>query len=215
MSELNLISVAESASRELTADGAEIIVSVSGQSFFTGQQAFKKAKEVSDCIASIVQVGLTEDAISLVSVLTEVETGLLTKSSSATYLLMVKLADIELLGPVLAAISAQKNARMESVNWHYSELENIKQEVLQQAVRSAKSSAEQIAAALNTTLAGVHRLSYKLSGVETANESPLPLRESSKSRMMHFADSDLAHLSLSHKTRLTIATSADFLVASS
>ncbi|WP_425397007.1 SIMPL domain-containing protein [Aeoliella sp.] len=213
MAELNLISVSESSSRELTADGAEIVVRIAGQSFFTGQQAFEKAKEVADCTAALTQLGLAEDAISLLSVLTEVETGLLTKSSSAIYHLMVKLTDFELLGPVLAAISAQKNALVESVDWQYSELECIKREVLHQAVKKAKSSAEQIAEALSATLAGVHRLSYKVSGLETEPSRLSDLRAFGRAKARQFAESDLAQMSLSHKTRLTVSTSAEFLVA--
>ncbi|MCO6046761.1 SIMPL domain-containing protein [Aeoliella sp. ICT_H6.2] len=215
MAELNLISVKESASRELTADGAEIVVRIAGQSFVTGQEAFKKAKEVADFTASLTQLGVAEDDISLVNVLTEVESGLLTKSSSATYILRVKLTTLESIGPTLAAISSQKNATTDSITWRFSALEDAKRDVLQQAVRNAKASAEQIAQALGTTLAGVHRLSYDSSGIDGVTRPPSAFGKARRTRKLEQAETELSQMSLTHTARLTVSTSADFLVAGS
>ena len=62
MDALNLVTVSESAARELTATGARLGVRISGQSFVTGTQAFKKAAEVAACIAAVEKCGVTEDA---------------------------------------------------------------------------------------------------------------------------------------------------------
>ena len=144
MEALNYISVAESAQREITATGARLAVRISGQSFFTGREAFKKAVEVSECVAGLSSCGIAEDKIQIKNVFAQVGSGFLTKSSSATYDLEVLCESLELLGPAVATIASLKNSEIVSMAWNYSDVDKIKREILQEAVRSAHASANAI-----------------------------------------------------------------------
>src|SRR5690242_16868490 len=149
MDTLNLISVSESATREIAAAGARLAVRISGQAFFTGTQAFKKAAEVAACVSSLAECGISEEDIRLLNVVAEVESGFLTKSSSATYDLGVKCRSIDSLAPVIGAISALKNSKIFSIAWDYPDLAKTRKDVLQDAVREASASAKAIADSLN------------------------------------------------------------------
>lgn len=217
MDAFNLISVAESASRELTAGGARMVVSISGQAFFTGTQAFKKAVEVAACVAALKDCGIAEDDIKLLDVAVEVESGFFTKSSSATYDLEVRCRSIDALSPVIVALGSQKNAKVRSIAWDYPDLAKMRRDVLQEAVRAAQASAAAIASALGAPLAGVHRLSYQVGGLDTELQLPRQhmLREYAKSRAsrgMELAEESGLGLTLSHTTRITVTVKADFLI---
>ena len=214
MDALNLISVSEISTRELSATGARLVVRISGQSFFTGVQAFKKAAEVAACIASLAVCGIPEDDIRLLNVSAEVESGFLTKSSSAIYDLEVKCRSIDSLAPVIAAISSQKNSKISSVAWDYPDLGKTQKDVLQDAVRAAHSSATAIAAALNTSVLGVHKLSYDVAGLDT--ELQVPGRRAARGRAAMEFKAGMAELSsgltFSHTTQIAVTVKADFLV---
>ena len=166
MDTLNYISVAESAHREISAAGAKLAVRICGQSFFTGREAFRKAAEVSECVTGLKSCGIAEDKIRIKNVSTHVESGFLTKSSSATYDLEITCDSMDLLGPTFATVASLKNSEIVSMAWDYAEIEKTKREILQEAVRSANASATAIASALNTSLNGVHRLKYEISGLD-------------------------------------------------
>ncbi len=210
MSHLHLITVKESSETEVTATGAQIVVRISGQSFFTGDEAFKKAQEVADCAAALNKVGVAKDDITLASVATEIETGILSKHSSAIYHLIVKVTAMEAFGAVLAAISSQKNAKIAGMSWHYPKLEETKSATLQSAVRAAKAAAEQIATALGTTVSGVHKLSYGFSGLESEVSTPISAY-SGKDRVLR-SRAALEQLNLFHKTRMVATVTAEFIV---
>ncbi len=214
MDALNLISVCETATRELSATGARLVVRIAGQSFFTGVQAFKKATEVAACIAALAERGVPEEDVRLVNVSTEVESGFLTKASSAIYDLEVKCRSIDSLASVIATIASQKNSKILSIAWDYAELRKAQQEVLQTAVRAAHSSALAIAAALNTSVLGVHKLSYEVAGLDT--DLQVPGRRAARNRaVMEFRSSASelpSGLTFSHTTQIAVTVEADFIV---
>jgi uncharacterized protein YggE len=215
MDALNLVTVSESAARELTATGARLGVRISGQSFVTGTQAFKKAAEVAACIAAVEKCGVTEDDVRLLDVSMEVESGLLMKSSFATYDLEIKCRSVDALAPIIAAISAQKNSRLFSIAWDYPDLAKAQREVLQEAVRAAHSAAAAIATALGITLLGIHKLSYSAGGLDTDLQIPSMLSQGAFGHVAR-AKKGVVELSpgltFSHTTRLVVAVSADFFV---
>ncbi|MBC8289192.1 MAG: SIMPL domain-containing protein [Planctomycetes bacterium] len=210
MSELHIVTVKESSDAELTAAGAQIIVRIAGQSFFTGNEAFKKAQEVADCTAALKRVGVTEDDITLASVTTEIETGILSKTSSAIYHLSVRVTAMEAFGPALAAISSQKNAKIAGMSWHYPDLDETKAATLQNAVRASKVAATQIAIALGTTVSAVHKLSYEFTGIDTEVRTTLGAY-SGKTRAKH-STAALDQLNLFHKTRMLATVTADYVI---
>ena len=214
METLNYISVTESAQREITASGARLALRISGQSFFTGREAFKKAAEVSECVIGLSSCGIAEEKIQIKNVSTQVESGFLTKSSSGIYDLEISCDSMELLGPAVAVIASLKNSELVSIAWNYSDVDKIKREILQEAVRSANESANAIVSALNTSLAGVHRLKYEISGLDDKLRMPSATR--SKMKRASFSSSDLADvsdsLSLSHTANIVANVFAEFLV---
>ena len=216
MEVLNYISVTESARREITATGARLAVRISGQSFFTGREALKKAAEVAECVTGLSACGIEEEKIRIKNVATQVGSGFLTKSSSATYDLEVACDSMELLGAAVAKIATLKNSEIESMAWDYTDIEKVKRELLDAAVRSADAAAKAIVSALNTSLVGIHRLNYKVSGLDNESET---LHDMHRSRVKfaaasHGHDSDSSRLNLSHTANVVVDVSADFLVRS-
>jgi uncharacterized protein YggE len=211
MDTLHLINVQEAATTTIYASGAKLTVCIKGQSFFTGEEAFKKAIEVANCVAELKQCGLSEHDIQILNVSTEVEIGMLTISSKASYHLQVNCESIEQLGRILSTISSQKNAKMTAISWQYSNLEQVKTDLLQTAVIETKKVAQSIANALAVTLVGVHKLSYKVSGLETE----MQLKESK-----HFMDQEmdrsrrapLDNLNFSHTSKMVLTVSAEFMI---
>jgi uncharacterized protein YggE len=211
MDTLHLINVQESATTTLYASGAKLNVCIKGQSFFTGGEAFKKAIEVANCVTELKQCGLSEDDIQLLNVSTEVESGMLTKSSKANYHLLVNCESIELLGRILSAISSQKNAIMTAISWKYSNIEQIKQDLLQMAVVNTKNVARSIANSLAVRLVGVHKLSYKVSGLdpEMQIKEPNDFMDTMVSRTRTKA---LDNLNFSHTSKVVVTVTAEFMV---
>ncbi len=212
MESVNLISIRDTASRELAASGACLVVRISGKSVFTGSEAFKKAAEVSGCVAAVTKCGIPDDDIRLLNVSAEVESGLLAQSSSATYHIEINCRSIELLGPVLAAVSSQKNAKIEAVAWQYTDLPKTKMELLQEAVRTAKASATAVADSLSVALLGVHKLSYEVIGLDTQVRLPATSSYAGGTKARKGRAAALEGLMLSHTTNLAITVSAEFLV---
>jgi uncharacterized protein YggE len=213
MDTLHLISVQETATATLHASGAQLNICIKGQSFFTGGEAFKKAIEVAHCITELKQCGLSEDDIQLLNVSTEVESGMLSKSSKANYHLLVNCEAIELLGCILSAIASQKNAKMTAILWKYSNLDEIKTNLLQLAVANTKNVAQSIANSLAVTLIGVHKLSYKVSGLDTEMRIPEESNDFMDTMTMRRSRSEaLDNLNFAHTAKAVLTVTADFMV---
>lgn len=209
---LHIVTVSETASSEIAATGAKISVRVTGQSFFTGNQAFEKAAEVATLVAALGEIGVTRSDVSLQSVSIEVESGILAKSSSASYRLLITCPSVDLVGPTLAAISAQKHAAVSSVAWQYSELEAIRRDLSKQAVSAAKATASAVASVLGVTLTGVHRVAFDALGAGGFAATSEITGHALKARRS--ASAPLESLDLSHSTKVTVTATADFLVSS-
>ncbi|MCC9604503.1 SIMPL domain-containing protein [Blastopirellula sp. JC732] len=210
METIHLISVREASSKDLHACGAKLAVRVAGQSFFTGDQAFTKAAEVAQLVTALKGVGLAEEQVHLRNVSLQVDSGLLTKSSSAAYDLLIDCPNSGSLGPIMAAISSQKNAKLYSIAWKYENLDQAKHEVMQAAIETAKRAAQLVAESLGVALLGVHKLTYEVSGLDDM----LRLRSESRDeyRKARACASSLTEFGLSHTTQLVVSVSADFMV---
>jgi uncharacterized protein YggE len=213
MDTLHLINVQETATTTIYASGAKLNVCIKGQSFFTGGEAFKKAIEVANCITKLKQCGLSENDIQLLNVSTEVESGMLSKSSKANYHLLVNCESIDLLGCILSAISSQKNVKMTAIVWKYSNLEQTKDNLLQRAVVKTKNVAQSIADSLAVTLVGVHKLSYKVSGLDTEMRIPEESTDFMEQMVMRRSRSEaLDNLNFSHTAKAVLTVTAEFMV---
>src|SRR5512134_1062036 len=99
------IKVSASHREEIFASHANLYVTVKGSSVISGNEAMKKAREVSQLVEALTRPapsgdegsGLSPDSIQLLGVHIETSSGTLLKSSSAAYRLRVKLEKLDQL----------------------------------------------------------------------------------------------------------------------
>jgi uncharacterized protein YggE len=140
---------------EIFASHANLYVTVKGSSIVSGNEAMKKAKEVSQLVEALTRFGLSPEAIHLQGVRIETASGALLKSSSALYQLKIKSEKLEQLADLLDIVAEQKNATLERIEWKYPE-EDARQRGLESAITSGKEKAEKVAASLGVKLLGVY-----------------------------------------------------------
>src|SRR5512133_3153210 len=115
------IKISASHREEIFASYANLYVTVKGSSIFSGNEAMKKAKEVSGLVEALTRFGLSPEAIQLLGVHIETTSGTVLKSSSAVYRLKVKAEKVDQLAPLLDIIAEQRNATLERIEWKYPE----------------------------------------------------------------------------------------------
>jgi len=153
------ISVTATRRQEIAADKADLQVTIKGSSVVTGNAALKKAKEVNEMVTALLAVGVKEDELSLRGIHVQSSSGVLTRTSSASYSLRIRCSRLELLGEILGAISAQKNASLDHLTWRYPDLTAMQKEWLDSCIAEAKERAAHIATALGVKLLALHSFS--------------------------------------------------------
>jgi uncharacterized protein YggE len=166
------IKVSATHREEIFASHANLFVTVHGSSVVSGNQAMKKAREVSQLVDALTRFGLSPDAIQLLGVHIETSSGTLLKSSSATYRLRVRVNELDQLAELLDIIASQKNAILERVEWKYPE-DAAQERGLEAAINKAKAKAEKVAAALGVQLLGVYEF---MEGTFDEERPPMPYR---------------------------------------
>ena len=149
------IKISASQREEIFANRADLFVTVKGSSVVSGDQALKKAKEVSQLVETLISFGLSPEAIHLQGVHIETSSGALLKSSSATYRLKVKCEILDQLAELLDIIASQKNATLERMEWKYPE-EAARERGMEAVLEKVKSKAEKVAKSLGVNLLGVY-----------------------------------------------------------
>src|SRR5512142_2396298 len=154
---------------EIFASHANLYVTVKGSSVVSGNEAMKKAKEVSGLVDALTRFGLSPDAVDLQGVYIETTSGTVLKSSSAVYRLKIKTEKVDQLPQLIDIIAEQRNATLERIEWKYPE-EAAREQGLQSAISKAKAKAEKVAEALGVKLLGVYDF------IENAydEETPVP-----------------------------------------
>ena len=140
---------------EIFASHANLYVTVKGSSLVSGNEAMKKAKEVSQLVEALTRFGLSPDAIHLQGVRIEASSGALLKSSSAVYHLKVKTEKLDQLAGLLDILAEQKNASLDRIEWKYPE-DEAHERGLESAIAKGKAKAEKVAAAMGVKLLGVY-----------------------------------------------------------
>ena len=171
------IKISASQREEISATYADLFVTVKGSSVVSGSEAMKKAKEVSQLVDELTRFGIPAENIHLQGVQVETSSGVLLKSSSATYRLRVRCEDLEKLPEVLDIVSAQKNAALERIAWKYDD-DEARARGLGSAQEAAKSKAQKVAEALGVKLLGV----YSFNENAFDEEAPMPFQP--QARMM-------------------------------
>ena len=149
------IKVSASHKEQVSANRAELFVSVKGSSVFGGDQAMKKAKEVSQLVEALTSLGLSPEAIHLQGVHIETASGTLLKSSSAVYRLKIQCEKLDQIPDLLDILSSQKNTTLEQIEWLYPE-DLAQERGLDAALAKAKAKAAKVVAALGVSLLGVY-----------------------------------------------------------
>lgn len=165
----DLLTIESEHAEDLPADGADLVVSVEGTSFFTGRAALSKAREVRALVEALGGIGVDESQIGLRQVRAKVSTGFLGKSSAATYVLRIVLPDLDRIADALDAITSQKNTDLREIIWRYPDHEAARQRWLAAAIRAARARADAAAEALGVKIVGVHRCTEQL-----VEEAPPP-----------------------------------------
>ncbi|MCC7511426.1 MAG: SIMPL domain-containing protein, partial [Anaerolineae bacterium] len=145
------IHVSALAKEEINATHANLFVTVRGSSVISGNEALKKAKEVSALVDELTRAGVAAEDVHLQGVYAETSSGVLLKSSSAAYRLRVRCGKLESLPELLDIVASQKNAALERIDWKYDEA-SARERGLASAMEAAKSKAEKVAAALGVKL---------------------------------------------------------------
>ncbi|HUF00093.1 MAG TPA: SIMPL domain-containing protein [Anaerolineales bacterium] len=140
---------------EIFASHANLYVTVKGSSVVSGNEAMKKAKEVSQLVGALTSFGLSSEAVQLMGVRIETSSGTLLKSSSASYHLRIRAEKLDQLAELLDIIASQKNASLERIEWKYPE-EAAREHGLESAIARGKVKAEKVAASLGVKLLGVY-----------------------------------------------------------
>lgn len=157
----DLIKISINRRRTLKAESAELHVNIEGESFFTGDAALKKAKEVGALVAALTQNLLEPKAISLIGVRAKVKSGILGKSSSATYRLKIACEDLSRLPEILGIITAQKNTDLLGIEWKYKDEAAAYEQLLTDSLSAANTKARSVAAALGVRVTGVFSFNEK------------------------------------------------------
>src|SRR5215216_943120 len=126
---------------EIFASHANLYVTVKGSSIVGGNEAMKKAKEVSQLVEALIRFGLSSDSIQLQGVHIETASGTILKSSSALYRLKVKMERLDQLASLLDILAEQKNTTLERIEWRYPE-EEAQERGLESAIAKGKAKAE-------------------------------------------------------------------------
>jgi len=161
--------ISASQREEIPASHADLFVTVRGSSVVSGNEAMKKAREVSQLVDELVRFGISAENIHLQGVHVESSSGTLLKSSSATYRLRVRYEKLDQVPELLDIIASQKNAILERLAWKYPE-EAARERLLEAAIKKAKEKAEKVAASLGVKILGIYQF------VENAfdEETPFP-----------------------------------------
>jgi uncharacterized protein YggE len=140
---------------EIFASHANLYATVRGSSVVSGNEAMKKAREVSQLVEALTRFGLSPEAIQLQGVRLETASGALLKSSSAVYRLKIKCEKLDRLADIMDILAEQKNATLERIEWKYPE-EEARERGLEAAISKGKAKAEKVAESLGVRLLGVH-----------------------------------------------------------
>jgi uncharacterized protein YggE len=189
---------------EIFASHANLYVTVKGSSLVSGNEAMKKAKEVSQLVEALTRFGLSPDAIQLQGVRIEATSGALLKSSSAVYRLKIRCEKLDRLADLLDIVAEQKNGTMERVEWKYPE-DEARERGLESAITKGKAKAGKVALSLGVKLLGVYDF------IENAfdEETPIPFQAQVMRMKSHAEAADEPSLNMDIQHSKTIQVTVD------
>jgi len=196
---------------DVSADRAVLFVTVQGSSLVTGRAALSKAREVKSLVDALASAGIGEGEIGLEGVNAHVSSGILGKSSSASYRLRVQVNQLDLLPEALGAITSAKNAGLDRLVWRYPESADQQARWLELCIAQANTKARAAAAALGVRLVGVHKLTEQLLGDADLGVFPQAAAYGAPVAAMRSAAPDIG-FDLSHHKRGGMTVSVEYRV---
>ena len=198
---------------ELFADSVDLFVTIKGKSLFTGQEAFKKAREVRELAEGLTNFGLTETDILLQGVKTDVSKGIIGKHSSATYRLRIKCRKLDELADILGIITNQQNTDLAHMVWRY-DAEDFQANLLEKCLSKSKHKAERVASSLGVELLGVHEFYEQVNDTEISDlRQPVAASRGAGFAAKAVTKEELG-LSVSHSKRVTLKLTIKYRVSS-
>jgi hypothetical protein len=158
MDKTGIINVNVVLERKIYASSADLYVEKKGTSSVSKSTPLIRAHEVQDLVAALSEVGIEESAIQVVGISTEIASGVITKSTSAVYRLLIEIHVLDKLVDAFGTITRMKNATLTLLGWHYTGLDEIHDEMLGQALQIAEQRAAIICRELRHRKQGVHNL---------------------------------------------------------
>jgi uncharacterized protein YggE len=156
MQPVDLLHIVVEREEDVGADRADIHVSVTGSSVFSGAEALRKADEVNALVEALTTLGLRPQSVLVEGVRADVVSGVFTKSSAASYALRIRVPDLAVLPAAIELIATRKNATLTHLEWKYDAIDTLMDDWLAELLQAANAKAELIARALGVTVLGVH-----------------------------------------------------------
>ena len=190
---------------EIFASHANLFVTVRGSSVVSGNEAMKKAREVSQLVEALTGFGLSPEAVQLLGIHIETSSGTLLKSSSAIYRLRIRSENTDQIADLLDIIASQKNAILERIEWKYPE-ETAQERGLEAAIAKGKAKAEKVAATLGVKLLGVYDF---MEGTFDEERPPMPFRAEAVMMKSRAAVADEPSLGMEIQHSKTVQVNVD------
>lgn len=204
------IKVSASHREEIFASHANLYVTVKGSSVVSGNEAMKKAREVSQLVEALTRFGLSPEAIQLQGVRIETASGALLKSSSAIYHLKVKTERLDQLAGLLDIIAEQKNATLQRIEWKYPE-DEAQERGLEAAIAKGKAKAEKVAAAMGVKLLGIYDF---MENTFDEERPPMPFQAKAMRAMEAAADQPSLNMEVQHSKTVHVNVDIWYRVSS-
>lgn len=207
------ITVQKSLTAMVRPASASLEVEVRGESYYSGREAFAKAKELRLLVEELKSAGVPEDKVTLQSVSLSSKSGKLLSSSEVLYQLQIGDVTMDRLSGVISVVARQKNTTLDCVQWDYPGLEALKDRLYGEAAVQAKAQAVDLAGKLNVALLGVYEMTptwqEPTGSCHTQGISGMRLSKSVRSR----EPEDLG-LSLNHEDWLSLTLKCKFRLGS-
>ena len=207
------IKVSEAQRHESAADRADLYVTVEGASLFTGGEALKKAREVSQLVRELTDFGMPMTDIHLQGVYADTASGLLGKTSLARYKLRLHCADLTRLADLLGIVTGQKNARLTVIEWGYPDDDGLKDRWLGECIGRANAKAALVASGLNVRLLGIYTFSEKYLDGEKPHQTTVAYDAMLTARRTARVSPEELGLEISHTKTVHVSVEVEYLVS--
>ncbi len=157
---------------EVAATSADIDLEVEGSSIFTGDEAFKKARELRELFETLTAAGLEPGQLTVQGIRLSSEGLLGWKGSSCRYSVRIRKAKSDVLPQVLGSIAAKKGVTMTKISWRFETLETELTALRERAMADLLAKARQTAALLGVEILGVHSFRETIGSPESERRVP-------------------------------------------